>query len=86
MLIEQEDYLVFPCPHCEELTVVMKNEINCQIFRHAIYKNSYEQVNPHLPQKLCEYLTRNNITYGCSKPFRIDKVNEKFIVSKCEYL
>ena len=86
MIIEQDDFLVFPCPHCLELTMVMKKEIYCRVFRHAIYKDGYGQVNPHLPQKLCEYLTRKGLVYGCSKPFMISKKDGKFIVSECDYI
>jgi hypothetical protein len=48
MMIVQDDYLVFPCPHCLELTTVLKKDINCRIFRHAVYKDNFEQVDPHL--------------------------------------
>ena len=86
MLIDRDTYIVFDCPHCGELTLVYKKEINCQIFRHAIYKNSYNQVNPHLNKKLCEYLSRNGLIYGCSKPFKIIISGNSYKVEKCDYI
>jgi hypothetical protein len=86
MLIEHEDYLVFPCPHCLELVLVMKKELNCQIFRHGFYKDTFTQVSPHLPKKLCEYLTREDKVYGCSKPFQVLYNNNEYKVQICDYI
>lgn len=36
-IIDTGETFVFPCPHCGNLTQVQKNQINCQIFRHAVY-------------------------------------------------
>ena len=44
-----EDFYIFNCPNCDDEIIVQKNELNCKIFRHAIYKHNYEQVN--LPLK-----------------------------------
>jgi hypothetical protein len=86
MLIEKDEYLVFPCPHCDEMVLVYKNDINCGIFRHSIYKENYKKVNPHLPKKLCEYLISNELIYGCSKPIRVFICNDKYEVEKCDYI
>lgn len=32
---EEAGVFIFACPHCREITQVLKNQINCQIFRHA---------------------------------------------------
>ena len=32
---------IFKCPHCDLLTIVGKNESNCCIFRHAVFKSTY---------------------------------------------
>ena len=85
-MIVKDDYIVFPCPHCQELTLVFKNDINCGIFRHAVYKENLSQVNPHLPKKLCEYLAKNKLVFGCSKPIRIIENRGEYIVSKCDYM
>ena len=31
------DSYVFACPHCGDLTQVLKNQVNCKIFRHATH-------------------------------------------------
>ena len=86
MMIEQDDYLLFPCPHCLELVMVMKKDINCRIFRHAVYKDNYLQVNPHLPKKLCEYLMKDKEVYGCTKPFEIIFTENGYEVDECGYI
>ena len=85
-MIEQDDYLVFPCPHCLDLIMVMKKEMNCRIFRHAIYKDGFGQVNPHLNQSLCQSLTINKMVYGCTKPFQLLHNNDNYEVVKCDYI
>lgn len=85
-MIEQDNYLLFSCPHCLELVMVAKKELNCCIFRHAIYKNSYDQVNAHLDKRVCEYLTRENLVFGCSKPFKIVYDGLNYEVIKCDYI
>ena len=44
---EDGDLLIFKCPHCNEDIEVLRNEINCHIFRHGIFKADYQQMNPH---------------------------------------
>ena len=60
------------CPHCEGTVQISKNEINCKIFRHGVYKKNNKQINPHLPRKECEQLIKNDEIHGCGKPFRFD--------------
>jgi hypothetical protein len=62
----------FMCPHCNILLQVMKNQINCKIFRHAIYKSNYNQIPPHSTQQTCEELFNSGKVYGCAKPFLFD--------------
>lgn len=73
------NYLIFECPHCGGGIQILKSEINCGIFRHAIIKSTGKQVNPHLSKIECEKL--GNAVYGCSKPFKI----ENGVISKCDY-
>lgn len=80
-----EDFYFFSCPHCNEEIIVHKTELNCQIFRHAVHKNNFKQVDPHLPQNECEILIKNNSVFGCCKPFEIINKNNKLYVQKCEY-
>lgn len=77
-----ENYIIVQCPHCENDIFIMRSEINCAIFRHAVLKSNNQQINPHAPKEECEYLINNNMIYGCGKPFRI--VNDKAII--CDYI
>jgi len=77
------DYIVIDCPHCKHSIIIYKNEINCRIFRHAVYKNSGEPVAPHLPKEDCDRLVLTNEVYGCCKPFKLDNDNVPEI---CDYI
>jgi hypothetical protein len=75
------------CPHCEELILIYKNEINCAIFRHGVKKSNLKQINPHLPKDVCDILARNNQIYGCGKPFKLIINNdEEYTAIKCDYI
>ena len=76
------DYNVINCPHCNDLIIIYNNEINCRIFRHAIYKNG-DNVNPHTTKEECDRLVQNGEIYGCGKPFQLDDNNQPFI---CDYI
>jgi len=56
--------------------------LNCKIFRHAIFKNGGIQLNPHASKEECDKVIKDNLVYGCAKPFEI--INEKAV--KCEYI
>jgi hypothetical protein len=79
------DFYVFNCPHCKDEIIVAKNELNCKIFRHAVFKHNYEQVNPHLPFIECQKLIAEDKVYGCCKPFEIINKNDKLFVVICDY-
>jgi hypothetical protein len=75
---------IIECPHCQ--TFVIIKELNCAIFRHGVYKNSYKQVDPHLQKDLCDKLIEQNIIYGCGKPFKIVIENDKYNAIICDYI
>ena len=85
---KNSDDLIFECPNCNMFIIVNKHETNCCIFRHAIYKNTYQQVSPHLSKLNCDELLENNLIYGCCKPFYFIKdlniYNSKIII--CDYI
>lgn len=66
-----EKDLVVQCPHCAHFILISK--INCQIFRHGVYKLNGEQIPPHMSQIECEQLVAADSIYGCGRPFRIVK-------------
>lgn len=76
------NYYLIECPHCHQEIQIMKNEINCQIFRHGVFKENYQQIPPHLDQNQCQLLVNSNRIYGCASPFRFDG-NQ---VSVCGYI
>ena len=74
--------VVFECPHCNESIVVQRNEINCAIFRHAIFRDTLEPIDPHASKQTCDALVRDEKVYGCGKPFRL--VND--VPEVCDYV
>ena len=64
-------YICIKCPHCNNIIVVFKKDINCQIFRHGIYKHNHKQIDPHLDKKQCDRLAAEGLIYGCGKPFKL---------------
>jgi hypothetical protein len=80
------DYFIFNCPHCNEIIFIYKNEINCKIFRHGIYKKNYEQINPHLDENNCDKLIKNNDIFGCGKPFQLIQKDDKYEIIICDYI
>ena len=79
---DDPNILIVKCPHCNEEILINKNEINCAIFRHGVFKKNMEQINPHLNKEECIRLYNNNLIYGCGKPFRIDKDKANI----CDYI
>ena len=76
--------LILLCPNCEEYVEIQ--EINCGIFRHAIYKNTLSQVNSHLPENECKNLLENNQVFGCCKPFKLENIEGELKAVKCDYI
>ena len=79
--IEQKTYY-FECPNCHFLTSVPKDGIACKIFRHGAMKVNAKQLSPHLCKTECDRLAREDLIYGCGKPFYFD--GEK--VETCGYI
>jgi hypothetical protein len=61
--------MIVECPHCQDTIII--ESINCGIFRHGVLKADGKQIDPHLPQDACENYFRNNLIFGCGKPFQI---------------
>ena len=76
----QKSLLIINCPHCNDFIIIEK--IACNVFRHGILKSSLKQINPHSPKKICDLYVKNNLIYGCGKPFTI-KNNKGEI---CKYI
>lgn len=88
VFIPEDETYVFSCPWCENKIQVKISEINCSIFRHAVMKNTGNQVNPHASKEECENLVISDMIYGCGKPFMLFKNgNSDTLEAKiCDYL
>ena len=88
-VIKDGSIYIFQCPHCDNLTMVDRNDVNCSIFRHGYFINNgilSEQVNPHLPKEQCEELVKSGKVVGCCKPFQLERYRDTYIVKKCDYI
>jgi hypothetical protein len=62
---------IFICLHCGGKFVINENDFNCRILRHAVYKDTLKEINPHMSKEECESLIKKGQVYGCAKPLRI---------------
>jgi hypothetical protein len=81
-----EDLFFVKCPHCQGDVSVAREEINCGIFRHGVFKDTHQPIDPHLSKRNCEKLVSQGLIYGCGKPFRILLIEDKIDVSICDYI
>ena len=81
-----DEFLDFICPHCDCHLVVHRNEINCSIFRHAVYKHNMQQINPHESKENCDKLIQEDKVFGCGKPFKIITEENKYQIIICDYI
>ena len=78
--------IIVICPHCFDPILI--EQLNCCIFRHGVVKSTGQQVDPHLSKELCEHYIRNQMIFGCGKPFRItlDPKIHTYQANICEYI
>jgi len=79
---KQSDTFYFECPHCKMLCQVPRSEIRCTIFRHAVFKKDMKFVPPHASKKECQRWVKEDLIYGCAKPFKFDGNK----VEICDYI
>ena len=90
--MNEDDSILIICPHCEMLMSLIKNQINCAIYRHGICKDTFQQMDPHASKEECDNLVKNNKIYGCGKPFKLfqnknpTNGNIEYYVEKCDYI
>ena len=80
----EKDKNIVICPHCKDPIIILN--INCGIFRHGTYRQTGKQLNPHLFQSTCEYLFKNDMIYGCGKPFKIIQKDDILFAIECGYI
>jgi DNA-directed RNA polymerase subunit RPC12/RpoP len=73
--------MLITCPHCGQYIQIL--QLNCRIFRCGVYKKNGKQIDPHLNENSCKELKKNNLIYGCGKPFKILEDNTAIV---CEYI
>jgi hypothetical protein len=78
--------LIVVCPHCSEPVMIHQNEIHCAIFRHAVFKDTYQQIPPHSSQDHCEKWFQQGRVFGCAKPFRLVKQGDTYVAEICDYI
>lgn len=78
----ESENIIYTCPHCENMFVVNKKELNCKIIRHGCCKNM-KPIDPHLPKEECDELFEKKMIYGCGKPVKIDESGN---ATKCDYI
>ena len=44
--------IIITCPHCSFYILI--EQLNCCIFRHGVFKNNNEQINPHEKKENCD--------------------------------
>lgn len=81
-VIQDKDFYNFLCPHCLIGVEVKKKELNCKIFRCGVYKSNNKQINPHAKKELCDKLKKEDLIYGCGKPFMFKGT----YVEICDYI
>jgi hypothetical protein len=81
---EKSNNIIVQCPHCQEFIEIL--EINCAIFRHAIFKLSGQQIDPHSSKDVCEQYIKDDLIFGCGKPFRVIIKEEILVAEVCDYI
>ena len=77
--------IVIQCPHCGIYTELIK--LNCRIFRHGVFKSNGKQIDPHCKKELCDKYVRDDLIFGCGKPFKIVEDScGNFIPIICDYI
>jgi hypothetical protein len=83
-IININEQPIIVCPHCNEYVIIEK--INCGIFRHGMLKNNGQQIEPHSSKELSDFYIKNDLIYGCGKPFKISINNNIFFTEICDYI
>lgn len=73
--------LIVECPHCGASVII--EALNCRIFRHAIFKSTGMQINPHASKAECTKTISEDLIYGCGKPFQVNSDN---VAVECDYI
>lgn len=75
---------IVDCPHCNLLVEI--EQVNCGIFRHAVFRHNNEPIPPHASKEECEKWLNENAVNGCAKPFQIVIENGEMKAVICDYV
>jgi hypothetical protein len=78
--------IVVKCPHCDEYITVEEKDLNCRIFRHAVYRHNMQPIHPHASKQTCQDLIQSGSIWGCGGPFKIINKNGEEIAEICDYI
>lgn len=78
------DPIYIECPNCNFLVEILS--LNCGIFRHGVFKNTHQQLDPHASKDFCDMIVDKDLIYGCGKPFKVELINNKYIATICDYI
>jgi len=81
-----DNHIIIQCPHCKDYIQVLKKDFNCKIFRHGILKSNLKQIDPHLKKVECDRLKREDLIYGCGKPFQLIENGGIYSTVICDYI
>ena len=79
-LIITDDLYIMTCPHCTMVSICLKTELNCKIFRCGIFKASFGQIGQHLTEEHARALKNADLIYGCSCQYMVD-LNKGFVIA-----
>jgi hypothetical protein len=77
--------IIVACPTCSGDILILEEEINCAIFRHAMYKDG-NFINPHHSKEDMELLIKDNRIWGCGNPFKLIQVDNSYNAILCDWI
>jgi len=79
--------LILTCPHCSGIVLVARSDMNCRIFRHAVYASTMQPIPPHASLQECQQLLSSGTILGCAGPFQIIEAPGNTLVAQaCPYI
>lgn len=76
--------MIITCPHCNMYILI--EQINCAIFRHGVYRDTGQQLNPHASKIECDNAITHDLIYGCGMPFKLIQINDEYTAVICDYI
>jgi hypothetical protein len=77
--------IITTCPSCQGDVIILEEEIACGVFRHAVYKNGTD-VGQHSSKEYMDGLIKNDLVWGCGRPFRLEKKEESYEAVECDWI